>query len=446
MSLVPGRKGPVSGDTHIKGRKVLDDSIVSKWKEEALSMDWDQSIEGGDMDEAMFENSCIVKSDRALAAELKARLTAAVAPLEDVPETQKDWHPGSHCKVLDLVHPSLFPLIYGRSRILPSGSIGLDDCIEKIGSGVPDGLFSTRFQWLPCNVSFPDGQDARIDSYINNLHPEDHKALYSVLEELITLAVPSWNMVLTHNWERIGSQGNRAWTEAVEPIGNSAPTPPPRPREDDEDELTAEVIQECDDEWNSEWEWEIRQHVKPAPTPYEDLSKAKELQVIVKLVNVYLTPEKPEFTGGSWHIEGQLNEHIATQRGFRNIYGLRWHQPANQDIGSVLTREDRLLVFPNGFQHRVGSFKLADPTKPGHRKIVALFLVDPNIRVISTANVPPQQHDWWRRGPCPDVLRERLPNELVDMIADEVEEFAIGLQEAKKLREELMDERGSSWI
>ena len=34
------------------------------------------------------------------------------------------------------------------------------------------------------------------------------------------------------------------------------------------------------------------------------------LQVIVKLANIELTPEKPNYDGGSWHIEGQLNEHV----------------------------------------------------------------------------------------------------------------------------------------
>ena len=33
-----------------------------------------------------------------------------------------------------------------------------------------------------------------------------------------------------------------------------------------------------------------------------------KLQIIVKLANVHLTPEKPEYNGGSWHVEGQANE------------------------------------------------------------------------------------------------------------------------------------------
>jgi hypothetical protein len=35
-----------------------------------------------------------------------------------------------------------------------------------------------------------------------------------------------------------------------------------------------------------------------------------------------------------------------------------------------------------------------DPTKPEHRRFIALWLVDPNYRIISTANVSPQQRHW----------------------------------------------------
>lgn len=35
-----------------------------------------------------------------------------------------------------------------------------------------------------------------------------------------------------------------------------------------------------------------------------------KLQIIVKLANIHLTPEKPKYEGGSWHVEGQLNENM----------------------------------------------------------------------------------------------------------------------------------------
>lgn len=74
-----------------------------------------------------------------------------------------DWHPGSDGKVLDLVHPSLYPLVYGRTRILRHSTVKLDDAIQKCGEGEiaqatmaqnREGLksYSKRFQWLPCEV------------------------------------------------------------------------------------------------------------------------------------------------------------------------------------------------------------------------------------------------------------------------------------------------------
>jgi hypothetical protein len=130
----------------------------------------------------------------------------------------------------------------------------------------------------------------------------------------------------------------------------------------------------------------------------------------------------------------------------RQIFGQRNGEAAVQEVGSVLCREGRLLTFPNILQHRVLPFKRADPTKPGHRKILALFLVDPRMKIISTANVPPQQRDWWAEV----VLKEanetgqglsKLSTELTDMVFEAVDDFPIGLEEAKKIRLELMKER-----
>lgn len=78
---------------------------------------------------------------------------------------------------------------------------------------------------------------------------------------------------------------------------------------------------------------------------------------------------------------------------FASVMG-EWPIPI-QNIGSVLTRPGSAVFFPNTYQHRVQPFSLADRSKPGHRKILALFLVDPAIPVISTANVPPQLRHWW---------------------------------------------------
>lgn len=120
-------------------------------------------------------NGDVVKSDSKVPESLREALKSAVVPLETIPEVYKDYHPGSDDKVIDLVHPSLFPLIYGRSRILPDKLVALDNCLEMIGLGdiLPkpsedkgkhdafpnqyrsaDSPYSTDYQWLPCELEF----------------------------------------------------------------------------------------------------------------------------------------------------------------------------------------------------------------------------------------------------------------------------------------------------
>jgi len=125
------------------------------------------------------------------------------------------------------------------------------------------------------------------------------------------------------------------------------------------------------------------------------------------------------------------------------IFGCESGGPGLQVVGSVETREGRLLTFPNILQHQVQPFSLADRTKPGHRKILALFLVDPNLPILSTASVPCQQRDWWR-----DYIAQlgtglnQFPVELQGAVFDGVTDaFPFGLDEAKDLRLKLMDER-----
>ena len=105
-----------------------------------------------------------------------------------------------------------------------------------------------------------------------------------------------------------------------------------------------------------------------------------------------------------------------------------------------MTREGRLLAFPNVFQHRVAPFRLEDPSEP-HRKILAPFLVDPHCRIFSTANVPPQQKNWWSPEIRDSGALAGTPKEVVDQIVEEVDDFPISLEEAKGLRLKLMDER-----
>lgn len=85
--------------------------------------------------------------------------------------------------------------------------------------------------------------------------------------------------------------------------------------------------------------------------------------------------------------------------------------------------------------------RLVDPSRPGHRRFLVMWIVDPWNRVLSTANVPPQQRDWWVR----ELLKTDsmpLPPEIAKMVGDEVRgDFPITLDEAKEIRLDLMSER-----
>lgn len=124
------------------------------------------------------------------------------------------------------------------------------------------------------------------------------------------------------------------------------------------------------------------------------------------------------------------------------VYGIEQQGSAVQVLGKVNTREGRLLAFPNVFQHRVEPFSLEDASQPGHRKILALFLVDPYVRIPSTAHVPPQQKDWWRRMLYGLDRVADLPPELAEAVVGSAgKDLPISLEEAKEIRLELMEER-----
>ncbi|RXW16608.1 hypothetical protein EST38_g9247 [Candolleomyces aberdarensis] len=494
--------------------KIFDKTIIAKWKEETVGLP-DTGIEAK-ISEEMFTyciselqyrakehpaspngairvfDGDVYKSDTAVSEETKLALQKVVRALEDVPESQKDWHPGSDGKVLDLVHPSLFPLVYGKSKVLPVGArvTTLEDCIK-----------SDKFQWLPCEVDI-SGEKPRILTYVNNLHPEHHRELYSLVEDIIHASIPLWERTLIPE-DDLHSTPRRIKYK----LCTYNPDPESWP---EEEQLQQEEGEDEDEFWDRKQEWieatrvveqpEPEEQFKPSVLEREPLSFKEKfgelpLQVIVKLANIELTPENPEYEGGTWHVEGKRNESICAtaiyyyscenitpsclafrqqsdgqwfddfpyqqdEHSFLEVFGLDNWSDSIQDIGSIDTREGRLITFPNILQHQVQPFKLADPTKPGHRKILALFLVDPNVRVISTADVPCQRQDWWwgemlKAASTPSQPSKnpsfvdakaaagihKLPYELQKMVIDDVEDFPISMDKAKEYREQLMEER-----
>lgn len=101
----------------------------------------------------------------------------------------------------------------------------------------------------------------------------------------------------------------------------------------------------------------------------------------------------------------------------------------------MTTPQGRLLAFPNTLQHKVEPFELVDKTRPGHRRFLVLWLVDPHYRICSTRNVPPQQESWWAETETKPGAPEGTS------AGGEAADGRMSLEEAKELRLELMAER-----
>ncbi|KAK7428198.1 hypothetical protein QQZ08_005264 [Neonectria magnoliae] len=559
-------------DWHLK---VFDDAIVKKWTEEALALPvedmYDEIVRGkmevdgdgtGDSEQggygfpkrlnSLLDKECldycikelrakaeyfkktgviptldaaasVAKSDALVDAGLHDALRAAFAKLKDEQKDDPDWHPRTNGKVQDLVHPSLYPLVYGRSRVFEEEVVDVDNAIDKWagsgdvipqlepdikrtgrqpwsrwsssdhttsigGSRVHPSYWSTKYQWLPANVKFQDDGTVKFTSYINNLHPGKHRDIYGTIEKLIEKSLPAWDLCLAQyrNYNLVGAgrtesrfpqpenpddENEENWTppfdEVVVPEGAFE-------NEEDDD------VEEEDENGNHysgtpkqiQW-YKTRRPVQPAPPKFKAWDyEVKEgdylreqfnengLQIIVKMASIELTPDKPAFPPGGWHVEGQMNEHIVgtalyyldsenvtpshlqfrmqtdsyqddwevgqgTFTWMEQVYGTNLGSGSGgtclQNYGSVKTKEGRLLAFPNVFHHRISPFQLRDPTKPGHRRFIALWLVDPFTRILSTANVPPQQQDWWLErafGDLSDADATKVPQAIANLILE----------------------------
>ncbi|KAJ0326657.1 hypothetical protein COL922a_013576, partial [Colletotrichum nupharicola] len=140
------------------------------------------------------------------------------------------------------------------------------------------------------------------------------------------------------------------------------------------------------------------------------------LQVVVQLSTVELTPENPA------HDNEEPN--------------------ALQELGTIVAPDGRLVAYPNTLQHRVEAYELLDRSRPGRRRCLTMHLVDPHYRIFSTRNVPPQQHDWWvEEGPAKiDWAGHHVPQEIINRIMTEVGEWPVGMEEATRVRDEVISE------
>lgn len=406
----------------------------------------------------------IVYSDNSIGSETATAFARDAAAFEK--DSPKDYHPGSDDLVVDLVHPSLYHLVYDRTREIVDGKLveaKFSADVQDFKKNVSDLGVSTKFQWLPASMKKDSSGKFSFASYINNLHPIQYKGLYDSIGAVFNDVLPGLNLTLARylspNYVRLKIPDytdayNDKFSEYEEKLDQLYEE---EYNEEKEEKLMAEranYLREIPPKWENE----------PTTTPF-DLRDFDKLKVIVKMANIELTPEKPSYKGGSWHVEGTINEDIVatvlyyydmeniedSKLSFRTAYddpryeqgdllycehffGINDGDKMTKQIGSVTAKQGRVIIFPNALQHHVDAFELADKLKPGFRKILCFFVVDPyNHLVRSTETVPPQQELWVQDA---EIMKSYAidPKDVTTMTEEE----------AHKIRKDLMDERSAA--
>ncbi|KAL3432651.1 hypothetical protein BDV09DRAFT_197522 [Aspergillus tetrazonus] len=211
-------------DRHDWSHAVFDQQVIAQWREEAIASSslindktWDWCLQEL-QDKARQFDRYEINSD------LNSQLSKSVDQSSHQAIRQK-----SESAVVNLVDPSMFPLLYGKTKILDGGQpCGMDEhswlSCSKEGPLVSEppqlakgdsvwswgsrhNIWSSKFRWLPCEVDFtgPAGStDVQIASYINNLHPTNRE-MYSAIETVISSSIKQWNEILVRNkwWKAI---------------------------------------------------------------------------------------------------------------------------------------------------------------------------------------------------------------------------------------------------
>lgn len=328
---------------------------------------------------------------------LLKRFKSLVGNLENIPAEEKDYHPGSNGLVVNIVHPSMYCYVEGRSVLINKETI--TPLLLPPPTSYESRTFTTsKHRWMPAEVSFGEDDSVQFDSYINNLHPLRHNELYISIGKIFKRFLALFNKSLTD----VANNSFRVRVDLTYFDWHG----------DEQFEGDEE-----DDEAYNLWERTrpilpipISDFVRPAhPAHVIDLN-GKKLQVIVKIANIELTPENPKYEGGNWHVEGVSDERIVatgiyyfemeniseTKLLFRQridhphyeqydldsvfaVYGMAIEGVLNQALGHITAQPGLCIVFPNIYQHRVAPFELLNKTKPGFRKTLVFFLVDPTV-------------------------------------------------------------------
>ena len=295
-----------------------------------------------------------------------------------------DYHPFSDNKVIDIVHPSLYPFVKGKSKLKKNyNKLEINDKNTDYWNRPYE---KSKYQWLPTDFQIDKNGKCTIDGYINNI-PNNEINIKKNIESLFTEILPEFERV----WNYINT------------------------------------IKLYDDE---DIELYFLDNNKTCLTKklINNSLKNRKLQVITKIITIDLDNSSLD---GAWHVEGMSHENIVatavcileqtpdfkatlyfkrrfticeanlihlntgqTRPEYLNDY-LGYSSNSNKEVipglvplGKINTNSESVIVFPNSHIHKLD----VSCKKGGKRKVLVFWLINPDKTIISTSNVEEQQN------------------------------------------------------
>jgi len=306
---------------------------------------------------AGFQNSGII--NKQLKSTLSKDLLKSINKFAS--SIKPDYHPGSNNRILDIIHPSIYPLI--------TSVVKSDDKVDFWQRPYEN----SKYQWLPSEFFINKDGKCKIQTYINNL-PGLGSEIYQKIESLFDTVLPEFEKM----WQYINNR---------------------------------ELYNNRDD---------IFYHKKD--TKIKNISlRNRNIQVITKIVRIEFNSK--DSLNGSWHVEGMSHENIVATASctldqmedfnatlyFKRRYMLNeagqlvLNTPQDLPnglkdlleegvipLGKVPIKTGSLIVFPNSHIHKVD---MSAESEGQTRTIVVFWLINPDNRITSTKDIEQQTYD-----------------------------------------------------
>ncbi|KAK5667082.1 hypothetical protein QVD99_006298 [Batrachochytrium dendrobatidis] len=201
--------------------------------------------------------------------------------------------------VHNLIDASMYSVVYGQTMIAPlnirlkyTTMVPCDILLStRLVSDMPiiegDSKFiSHKFQWLPSEFRVEQDGSVTINSYINNLNPIWHRDMYKCIAKIFKCFVPMFESLIRTMDPRF---------KYIDICNRTKGYKPPSQSDHDDMESDTQLIRPV--------------YVPTLPEHFQsnyELAKpvslrGRNLQVIVKLTNIQLTPSKPKYDEGDWY-------------------------------------------------------------------------------------------------------------------------------------------------